>query len=300
MVMDMSALINKASAWLLSNGFQIVLVWALALVIVFLSNRYSKKLVLMFSRKSEHPEFRKRSDSLGLVIRYAVDIIALSVAAIVTLKTLGIDTGPILTAAGIVGIAAGLGGQRLVQDIISGFFILLEDQIRVGDVVDIDGRSGAVESVNLRMTVLRDLTGSVIFIRNSNIGIVRNMTKDFSRYVFDIGVSYSEDVDEVMEVIREVDKELRADPEYARRMLEPIEILGLDRFEDSAVIIRARTKTVPTEQWNVGREFNRRLKKAFDEHGIEMPFPHRTLYMGVDKDGKSPPLNIRQKGEPGA
>jgi small conductance mechanosensitive channel len=210
------------------------------------------------------------------------------------MNEIGIAIGPILAAAGIVGLAVGFGAQNLVQDVISGFFILMEDQIRVGDVIQTAGKGGLVEKVNLRMTVLRDLAGNVHFIRNGKIDIVTNMTKDFSRFVFEIGVAYREDVDEVIEVIKKVDEELRNDPAYSHDILEPIEVLGLDQFADSALIIKARTKTVPIQQWRIGREFNRRLKKKFDELNIEIPFPHRTVYMGQDKQGQAPALHVKK------
>jgi len=211
------------------------------------------------------------------------------------LGELGVEIGPILAAAGIVGFAIGFGAQNLVQDIISGFFILLEDQIRVGDVVEIAGKGGLVEKITLRMIVLRDLAGNVHFVRNGEINIITNMTKEYSRYVFDIGVAYREDVDKVIEVIQQVDEGLRGDPEFKDDILEPIEILGLDQFANSAVIIKARTKTKPIKQWRVAREFNRRLKKKFDERNIEIPFPHVTLYMGEDKQGQATPLNVEMK-----
>jgi moderate conductance mechanosensitive channel len=213
-------------------------------------------------------------------------------ASMMVLKKFGIEIGPILAAAGIVGLAVGFGAQSLVKDVISGFFILLEDQIRVGDVVQIAGKGGLVEKINLKTTILRDLAGNVHYVPNGQIDVVTNMTKDYSRYVFDIGVAYREDVDEVIEVIKEVDEEMRNDPAYKDDILEPIEILGLDQFADSAIIIRARTTTIPIKQWRVGREFNRRLKKRFDERDIEIPFPHVTLYMGQDKQGQSPPLHV--------
>jgi small conductance mechanosensitive channel len=192
----------------------------------------------------------------------------------------------------VLGVAVGFGAQQLVRDIINGFFILLDDQIRVGDVVDIAGKSGLVETVNLRMTTLRDAGGNVHFVRNGEITVVTNMTKEFSRYVFDIGVAYRENVDEVIRVIQLVDEDMRRDPVFQQDILEPIEVLGLDKFADSAVIIKARTKTRPLRQWAVGREFNRRLKMKFDEMGIEIPFPHMTLYAGVGKDGTAPSLNV--------
>jgi small conductance mechanosensitive channel len=208
------------------------------------------------------------------------------------LKELGLEIAPILAAAGVAGIAIGFGAQELVKDVINGFFILLDDQIRVGDVVNIADKGGLVERVDLRMIVLRDLAGNVHFVRNGQINVVTNMTKEYSRYVFDIGVAYRENVDEVIEVIKQIDAELREDPDYKNDILEPIEILGLDKFADSAIVIKARTKTLPIRQWAIGREFNRRLKKRFDEQGIEIPFPHQTLYIGQDKDGTSAPLNV--------
>ncbi len=195
----------------------------------------------------------------------------------IILGEIGIQIGPILATAGIFGLAIGFGVQNLVQDVISGFFLLLEDQVRVGDVVQIAGKGGLVEKVGLRMIILRDLSGNAHYVRNGKVDIVTNMTKEYSRYVFDIGVAYREDVDEVMEVIKHVDEELRSDPQFRDLILEPIEILGVDAFADSAVAVRARTKTKPIQQWTVGREFNRRLKKRFDELGIEIPFPHQTV-----------------------
>nr|MBC8379115.1 mechanosensitive ion channel family protein [Planctomycetota bacterium] len=219
------------------------------------------------------------------------------IAVLVVLKEIGIELGTGLAAAGVVGIAVGCGGQQLVKDISNGFFILLDDQIRVGDWVMIADKSGLVEGVNLRMITLRDLSGNVHFIRNGEITVVTNMTKEYSRYVFEIGVAYRENVDEVIEVIKQVDEELRDDAKYKYDILEPIEIMGLDRFADSAIIIKARTKTKPIRQWAVAREFNRRLKKKFDELDIEIPFPHTTLYMGQNKDGTAPPMNVNVQPE---
>ncbi|MBP8604512.1 MAG: mechanosensitive ion channel family protein [Phycisphaerae bacterium] len=242
--------------------------------------------------KRQDGEMKKRSDTLKSVVRSVINMALIAVAIIMVLDNLGLKVGPILTAAGVVGVAVGFGAQQLVRDIINGFFILLDDQIRVGDIVDIAGKSGLVENVNLRMTTLRDFAGNVHYVRNGEITVVTNMTKEWSRYVFEIGVAYRENVDEVMEVIRQIDEEMRSDAAFQGDILEPIEILGLDRFADSAIIIKARIRTRPSRQWAVGREFNRRLKKRFDEKGIEIPFPHLTLYMGQGKDGTAPPLRV--------
>ncbi|MEJ2323865.1 MAG: mechanosensitive ion channel family protein [Nitrospirota bacterium] len=294
--MDLSAFVATAREWVLRTGPSVILVVVLTLVALKLAGVLSRRVFTAIAARAKDAEAQKRADTLGSVVKYILGVVITAVAFMMLLKELGIDIAPILAAAGIVGLAVGFGAQHLVQDVISGFFILLEDQIRVGDVVVLGDKGGIVEKVNLRMTILRDLAGNVHFIRNGQIGVVTNMTKEFSRYVFEVGVAYREDVDEVIGVIKEVDEGMRGDPEYSGVILEPIEILGLDKFADSAVVIKARTKTKPMEQWRVGREFNRRLKKAFDERNIEIPFPHHTVYMGQDKAGSSPPLNVRMKG----
>jgi small conductance mechanosensitive channel len=290
----MKAYFEIAIQWLLTNGLRIVLIVVLTLIALKIS-RFVSTRIFSISRREKDPEYQKRVDTLSAIIRYIIVIAIFVLAAIMIMGELGIQVGPILAAAGIVGLAVGFGAQSLVQDMISGFFILLEDQIRVGDVVQIADKGGLVERVNLRMVVLRDLAGNVHYVRNGQIQIVTNMTKEYSRYVFEIGVAYREDIDEVIEVIKEVDAELRGDPDFSADILEPIEILGLDKFDDSAIIIKARTKTKPIRQWAVGREFNHRLKKAFDNKDIEIPFPHVTLYVGQDKSGQAAPLNIRMK-----
>lgn len=290
--MDYQVYLKKVLDWSLSSGLHILLVIVLAWIAIKLVKKLSTRLVQFISRQNDDSEFQKRMQTLGSMIRYVLLFAIIAVAVMTVLRELGVDIGPVLAAAGIVGLAVGFGAQSLVKDIISGFFILLEDQIRVGDVVNIGDKGGLVEKVSLRTTVLRDMAGNVHYVPNGHINVVTNMTKGYSRYVFDIGVAYREDVDEVIKVIKGIDEELRSDPEFKDDILEPIEILGLDQFASSAVVIKARTTTLPIKQWKVGREFNRRLKKRFDELGIEIPFPHVTLYMGKDKDGDSPPLRI--------
>lgn len=291
--MDFNVLIVKAWNWVVTSGLQIVVILLLTVIALKIAVFFSNRLVAALSHRKQDTEYQKRTETLGSVIRNTLRVVILAATSMMIMNELGIEIGPILAAAGIVGLAVGFGAQNLVQDMISGFFILMEDQIRVGDVIQTAGKGGLVEKVNLRMTVLRDLGGNVHFIRNGKIDIVTNMTKDYSRFVFEIGVAYREDVDEVIEVIKKVDEEMRSDPDYKTDILEPIEVLGLNQFGDSALIIKARNKTVPAQQWRVAREFNRRLKKKFDERNIEIPFPHRTIYMGQDKQGQAPPLYMR-------
>lgn len=291
--MNFQKYLESVGDWLMTSGLQIILIMFLMVIGLKAAELLAAKLVHLISRKdSDNAELQKRTDTLSSIVRYVMKIGIFVMAGMMILRELGIDIGPILATAGVVGLAVGFGAQKLVEDVISGFFILLEDQIRVGDVVNIADKGGLVEKVTLRMIILRDLAGNVHYVRNGQIGVVTNMTKEYSRYVFDIGVAYREDVDEVIEVIKEVDEDLRKDPDFKKDILAPIEILGLDKFDTSAIIIKARTMTKPIKQWAVGREFNRRLKKRFDERDIEIPFPHVTLYMGQGKDGSAPPMNI--------
>jgi small conductance mechanosensitive channel len=296
--MEVIAFGGKAWEYLITHGPRLALIIVLTFVALLAARIITKRiLTLVLRRKTGEPEFQKRAQTLNASVRFALKLVILVIAAITFLGELGVEIGPILAAAGLVGLAVGFGAQNLVKDIISGFFILVDDQIRVGDVVEVAGKGGLVENVNLRMTVLRDLAGNVHYVRNGEIDVVTNMTKEYSRYVFNIGVAYREDVDEVISVIREVDQDLREDPEFKEDILEPIEVLGLDEFGDSALIIKARTTTRPIKQWGVGREFKRRLKRAFDERDIEIPFPHLTLYPGTDKQGGAPPLHVAKDGE---
>ncbi len=197
------------------------------------------------------------------------------IAALVSLGQIGIDLGPILAGAGIVGLAVGFGAQHLVRDLVSGFFLILENQIRVGDAAVINGTGGLVESISFRTVVLRDQAGVVHVFPNGSIKTLSNMSKDWSAYVLDVPVAYNEDTDRVIEIMRRVGDALRAEPQYGAVMLEPMEIFGVDAFTQSAVTIKARIKTQPQQQDPVGREYRRRLKKAFDEAGIEIPVSPR-------------------------
>ncbi|MCI0499929.1 MAG: mechanosensitive ion channel family protein [Planctomycetales bacterium] len=292
-IFNVNELVGNAGTWLVTSGLKIFVILIFTLVAIKAIQIIVDQIFgRLFKNHKDDVEIQKRTDTLKAVTRNIAIISLAVIALIMILGELGIAIGPILTAAGVLGIAVGFGAQTLVKDVINGFFILLDDQIRVGDVVDIAGKSGLVECVTLRMTTLRDVAGNVHFVRNGEINVVTNMTKEWSRYVFDVGVAYRENVDEVIDVIKQVDEDLRADEAFRDDILDPIEILGLDQFADSAIIIKARTRTRPSRQWAVGREFNRRLKKKFDELKIEIPFPHVTLYMGQGKDGSAAALNV--------
>lgn len=241
---------------------------------------------------------RMRAYTLLPLLRKTVAISLAVIAGLVVLSALGVNIGPLLAGVGVVGIAVGLGAQSLIKDLITGLFIVINDTIAVGDVVNLGGgNAGLVEAISIRTIRLRDLDGTVATIPFSAVTSVKNLTKDFSYALFDIGVAYREDIDEVIAVIKQLGAEMQKDANFGPLILQPLEMLGLDRFDNSAVIIKARIKTLPIRQWDVMREFNRRLKRRFDELGIEIPFPHQTLYFGADKNGKAPPLHLATEGE---
>jgi small-conductance mechanosensitive channel len=215
------------------------------------------------------------------------------ITGMLVLGELGVSVAPILGAAGVVGIALGFGAQSLVKDYFTGFFLLLENQIRIGDIVEAGGKAGVVEELTLRYLRLRDYDGNVHYIPNGTVSVVTNKSLGYAFAVIDAGVAYGEDVDRVMAVMRAVGEALRQDAGFAPKILEPLEIAGVDRWADSAVVIRCRFKVMPLEQWNVRREYLRRLKAAFDREGIEIPFPHLTVYAGQDKSGRAPEWALR-------
>lgn len=298
MKININEYIQEFVDWFLTSGLRVGITLILTFVALKAAGFFATRLISALTRQKDDVEYQKRTRTLGSIVRYVLNTAILIIAAMIVLGELGIEIGPVLAAAGIVGLAVGFGAQSLVKDVISGFFILMEDQIREGDVVQVGGQGGLVEKISLRTTKLRDLAGNVHYVPNGKIDVVTNMTKEYSRYVFDIGVAYREDVDEVIGLIREVDEELRGDPAFRDDILEPMEVLGLDQFGESALVIKARTKTLPIKQWGVAREFNRRLKMKFDENDVEIPFPHVTLYMGQDKKGHAPPLHLAREGNP--
>ncbi len=293
----MNSTLAQALEWMKSDGLKALIIIVLAIIFAKTVNFMIRRVFQVIINRKNDVEYEKKARTLKSLLRYTIDISVIIIASMMVLRHLGVDIKPILAGAGVAGLAIGFGARRLVEDIIGGFFIFLEDQIRVNDIVEIAGKTGVVEKVNLRMTILRDLAGNVHFVRNGNIDIVTNMTKGYSRYVFEVGVAYREDTDEVTQVLSDIGTDLAGDPAFGASIVEPLEILGVDKFADSAVIIKARIQTKPGDQWKVGREFNRRMKKKFDEMGIEIPFPHLTLYQGIDKDENAPPLRVKQDND---
>ncbi|MCD4814278.1 mechanosensitive ion channel [bacterium] len=248
-----------------------------------LEHLLSKRLLfgLKLNKKPAHEEeTKKRIMTLVSVMRKTLYIALWSMAIMIVLSQLGINIGPLMATAGVLGLGISFGAQSLVKDFISGLFIILENQVRLGDVAIINGTGGLVEEINLRTIVLRDLSGVVHIFPNGSITTISNMTLGWSAYVFDIGVAYKEDVDRVSKIMTDVLGTMLDDEKYKSMILEPLEIFGVDKFDDSAVVIKARVKTRPIKQWEVAREYRKRLKNAFDNAGIEIPFPHTSLYFG--------------------
>ena len=281
-----------------STTLRIALIVIIAWVGSLFAHRLIRTLRMYLSRNNGNAEEIKRIATLGRVFRYSASVIITLIAGTLVLGELGISVAPILGAAGVVGLAVGFGAQSLVKDYFTGFFLLLENQMRQGDVVEVAGIGGVVEDLTLRYVQLRDYDGNVHFIPNGNIGTVTNKTRGFAHAVIDVGVAYRENVDDALAVMREAGEALRADPAWQTRILEPVEIVGVENWADSAVILRCRFKVAPIEQWNVRREYLRRLKHAFDAAGIEIPFPHLTIYPGQLRDGSAPPLQVVARSVP--
>ena len=272
--------------WLISElpGLLIALVlFFLAYKIVDFSVKKLNKKLLNNANKNDKTvtdEAGKRINTLTSILHGAIKVILWLILIMIVLQKISINIAPILAGAGIVGVAVGFGAQEMVRDYISGFFIILDNQIRTGDAAIINGIWGLVEKVEFRTITLRDLAGVVHIIQNGKINVMSNMTKDWSAMVFDIGVAYKEDPQVVMDLMKKVSDEIQNDSKFKDKILEPIEIFGLDEFADSAIVIKARLKTKPSEQWAVGREYRERLKYAFDQNNIEIPFPHMSVYWG--------------------
>lgn len=278
---------------ILSTAGSILLILFLAGIVRMLASRMVRVFRAYAEKRIADSGRAQRIETVARTIRYVLTVVIVLIAGTLILGQLGISIAPILAAAGVAGIAVGFAAQSLIKDYFIGFFLLLEDQIRVGDVIEVSGASGVVESMTLRYVKLRNFNGHVFFVPNGGIELVKNMTRDFAHAVIEIGVAYREEADKALEVMREVGQAMRADPEFGTSIADDTELIGVESWGDSAVILRCRLKVVPPgAQWSIRREYLKRLKSAFDARGIEIPFPHLTLYPGQLKDGSAPPLHI--------
>ena len=256
------------------TALRVVLILALAWILQAAANRLIRIFRRYMQAKAPSADEQARIETLARVFRNSGAIVIVIVAGTLILGELGISIAPILATAGVAGVAIGFGAQSLIKDYFTGFFLLLEDQLRQGDVVEVAGKSGLVEEVTLRYVRLRDFEGHVHFVPNGEIKVVSNRTRGYAQAAIDVGVGYSVDIDQALAVMREVGQSLRADAKWQAKIADEVEVLGVEKLDNSAVVLRCRVKVVPAiEQWNVKREFLKRLKKAYDERGIEIPFP---------------------------
>lgn len=293
--------ITSLNRWLITDFISILILILLLIVTLRVStaliNRLKGVLLKRMVYREEEPdmEAEKRLNTLMGVLRKIISVVVWTIFIMIFLEKININIIPILSAAGIVGLAVGFGAQELVRDFISGFFILLEDGIRAGDVVTLNGTTGTVEKMELRTITLRDSMGVVHIFQNGKVNTISNMTKGWSAVRFDIGVAYKENLAKVMDVMQQVGDEMYAEDEYKTNMLASVEVSGLNNFGDSALEIRARIRTRPGKQWGIGREYRKRLKEAFDTHNIEIPFPHQTIYWGDNMDPLK--LNVTEESK---
>lgn len=283
------------SRWspILMAGLRIVIILLVAWVMIALLQNLVGRVRARLSSQMLSADAARRAETLARVVRYLIALVVSALALMMVLAEVGISLAPILGAAGVVGLAIGFGAQSLVKDYFTGFFILFEDQIRAGDIVKIANIGGFVEDITLRHVRLRDYDGNVHFVPNGLITTVTNMTRHFAHAVMDVGVAYREDVDEVLAVMRTVAAEVRRDERLAPRILDDLEVAGVERWDASALVLRCRFKVAPMAQWDVRREYLRRLKRAFDAAGIEIAHPRLTVYAGADKQGGAAAMPVR-------
>ncbi|MBI2916828.1 MAG: mechanosensitive ion channel family protein [Chloroflexi bacterium] len=292
-----------ALQWLLARLARILLVVALSWVIIRVIAHSTPALVSKYlgrraGEAADAGELEKRTKTLSAVLQRTSTFFVLAVALLVVLSEIGVNIAPLLAGAGVAGIAIGFAAQNIIRDFLSGIFILLEDQYRVGDVVNVAGIGGLVEDINLRRTVLRDLDFVVHNIPNGEIRTASNLTKEKSRANLNIEVAYKEDLDRVIAVLNRIGQEMYDDPAFGPLMNEPLKVLRVDAFRDSGIAIKVLGETKPIQQWTIMGEYRRRVKKVFDEEGIEIPFPHRTIYWGKNVETVVRPVdNGRQAGD---
>lgn len=281
---------EEVAQWAVRTGIRV----ALLILLAFATNRFAASVIRRFehevvtpgdapgfdpsagpgsSRATSRDERRKRAQTLGATFRRFLSALIWSTAVLVILRELDVDITPVLTGAGIIGLAVGFGAQTLVKDIISGIFVIAEDQVRVGDVAVVNGIEGAVEEINLRTIVLRNIEGVVYTISNGDIRTLANRSKDFAYYVLTLGIDYDDDSDGAVAAVKAAAAELESDPAFGPHILEPLEVLGMEDFNATQVTLRFRIKTLPLKQWEVGRELRRRVKRLFKARGIKLPGP---------------------------
>ncbi len=259
--------------WFFDAGLRIIVIAIAAYFVIRIGSAAARRFEHEMSRGTglNVVERTKRAQTLGRLLQKALSVVVIGIAGLMILRELSVDITPALTGAGIAGLAVGFGAQTIVRDVISGFFLILEDQCRVGDVAVVNGQGGLVEQVNLRTIVLRDEEGTVHVFPNGEVKTLANKSKDFSYYVISFGVGYNDDPERVIAAMRDAAKTLEADRDFKPHILAPLEVYGIDAFQDAQIVVKARIKTVPLKQWLVGRELRRRMAKVFAERDIAPP-----------------------------
>lgn len=277
---------------LLFNGLRIGLILIFAYIGTLLVGRlilgvrkYALRMMLKAGGGTEF-ELEKRAATVGGVVRKSLVTLIWTVAFFMVLREMDFDIRPLLAGAGVVGVAIGFGAQTLIKDVLAGLFLLIENQIRVNDVVVIDGTGGLVEEINLRTTSLRSEDGAVHVFPNGSIQKLSNLTRDFSYYVFSLSIDYKDDTDHASKLVSAIAAEMMEEEPYKQAILAPLEMMGVDKLGDSAAVLKARLKTMPMKQWLVGREMNSRIKKRFLAEGIALPFPAQTIYLQPATDAR--------------
>lgn len=276
---------KEIEPWLMSHGIRIIAIIAGAYAIRKFSNIFIEKSVrkiIVANRRLSKDDEKKREDTLIKIFESALKVVVIIIATLMILSESGMNIGPLLAGAGIAGLAFGFGGQYLIRDLISGLFIILENQYRVGDVVCFDGTCGLVEDITMRMTTLRDLDGTVHNVPHGEIKKVSNLSKHFARVNLNIGISYKVNLDKVISVVNRVGRGLSEDSAWKEHIIKPPQFLRVDDFGDSSVIIKILGETKALKQWDVAGELRKRIKIAFDEEGIEIPFPQRVIHQAND------------------
>jgi moderate conductance mechanosensitive channel len=266
-------------SWLLSSGLRIAIISLVAYLVIRIVATSTRRMEsdIALETGPAHVERLKRAQTLGRLIQNVVRIVVSAIALLMILRELDVDIMPMLTGAGIAGVALGFGAQWLVRDLIAGFFLILEDQVRIGDSVAINGIGGSVEAINLRTIALRDVEGTVHVFQNGAINTLANRTRDYAYYVIDLTVSFQDDTDRIITIVQDTANAMRTEPPYDAMIMEPLEVLGVDSFQNGLVTIRTRIKTLPQKQWEVGRELRRRLRYALTKAGIDLPLSGVTV-----------------------
>jgi small conductance mechanosensitive channel len=299
----------KASNWLIAKPFSILLLVAIGIVVRWILHRLITKLtrraatgsmpsviargkvpqMFMEQNAAALERRQQRAETMGGLLKSIVTVIVFSIVGFMVIAQLGYNIAPLIASAGIIGVALGFGAQSVVKDFLSGIFLILEDQYGVGDTVDVGAAAGVVEAVGLRVTRLRDVNGTVWYVRNGELLAVGNMSQNWARTVLDIPVAFSEDLTRVREILREVAHAVWEDPEYGSEILEEPEVWGVERWDPDGVVVRVVVKTAPQQQWSVARELRERIKDRFDTEGIEIPLPQRMVWHRGDPTGEAPP-----------